>query len=104
MWSNFSTKYDFDNSCLILEIESGKSALTLIDLATSSSCTLLNAFKLELIGKHRKTIQIRLPFFKQSTMYDLRYSIGCFIYNNRAKVNKKVKQSESLTDSLLVKV
>lgn len=57
MWSNFSPKYDFDNSCLILEIESGKSALTLIDLATSGSYTLLNAFKLELIGKHGKTIQ-----------------------------------------------
>lgn len=75
MWSNFSPKYDFDNSCLILEIESGKSALTLIDLATSGSYTLLNAFKLELIGKHGKTIQISLPFFKQTTMYDLRFPL-----------------------------
>lgn len=88
MWSNFSPKYDFDNSCLILEIESGKSALTLIDLASSGSFTLLNVFKLELIGKHGKTIQISLPFFKQSTMYVLRFSIGCFIYNNKAQVNK----------------
>lgn len=56
MWSNFSPKYDFDNSCLILEIDSGKSVLTLIDLATFGSYTLLNAFRLELIGKHGRTI------------------------------------------------